>query len=206
LPPPWIFGVMRDVMPSPFRFVWYLVGCLLVISGPPLGAAEKKHKAPDTLLSPDGRFRVKLTIGTSSEGARELAAALVDARSGDELLELNSTGAPWIDQGAHALWSPDSRRLAFVTPSRRGNWTDFIVHRGDKWETVNLPEVPDFKWPGHREESKTILAAFTALRWLKPNVLLLRNQVEDADGIRCSVLFALTFDDQNQITMKRVAK
>ncbi len=63
--------------------------------------------------------------------------------------------------------------------------------------------MPDFKWPGHRAESKTVLAAFSAIRWLKPNVLLLENKVEDDAGKSARVLFELTLDAQNHVTMKR---
>ncbi|MDR3404322.1 MAG: hypothetical protein P4L99_17620 [Chthoniobacter sp.] len=188
-------------MRLPIRFVWSLVVCLLVISVPPLSAAEKKHKAPDTLVSPDGRFRVKIEVSNGQQDS-----TIVDVQTGAELLPLSEAGSPWIDQGSRALWSPDSRRLAFVTPTRRGDWTDLCARQGDKWESVTLPELPEFKWPGHHADSKTVLASFSAVRWLKPNVLLLENKVEDDNGKSARVLFALTFDDQNRVTIKRVAK
>jgi hypothetical protein len=102
------------------------------------------------------------------------------------------------------LWSPDSQRLAFVTPSRRGDSTDLGVLHDGKWELLDFPELPDFKWRGHREDSKTILAAVTALRWFKPNVLLLQNKMEDDEGKSASIVFAITFDAENHMTVKKM--
>ncbi len=80
------------------------------------------------------------------------------------------------------------------------------MRNGDKWEEIDQPPVPPFHWKGHRSESKTILAAWSAVRWSGPNVLLIDNEVEDDDGKAATAHYAFTFDDQNHITAKRLKK
>lgn len=179
-----------------------LLACIL-----PLTAAEKKRpaSAADSTRSPDGHYRVKLEIVTSAEGGREQTATLVDAQTGATLRDLGSAGSPWTDS-TRILWSPDSRRIAYVTASRRGDWTTFIVHHGDQWEEVPFPSVPDFDWKGRHPDSKTILASWSAVRWSRPEVLLVDNEVEDDAGQSAKVHYAFTFDSQNHLTVKRLKK
>ena len=98
-----------------FGFLRYLVLCLLMGGVPPLGAAEKKGHASEALLSPDGRFPGEIEVTNGQQDS-----ALSMPRPSAELLPLSDAGSPWIQQPSRALWSPDSQRLAFVTPTRRG--------------------------------------------------------------------------------------
>lgn len=198
-------AIMRTSSRSAGILVVLLMSLSFLTGVPSLRAAEKKSKKPPAsrtpgdLTSPDGRYRVTLTLASGQQ-----SAAITDAKTGVELLQLSSAGSPWISEGSHVLWSPDSQRLAFVTPSRRGDSTDLSILHDGKWELVDFPELPGFKWRGHKDDSKTVLAAVTALRWLKPNVLQLQNKVEDDEGKSASVVFAITFDPENHLTVKKM--
>ncbi len=167
------------------------------------GLACSALRAEDKLqfVSPDGKFAVRLDPGTD-EGIT--AINLVEVSSGTVVLELEALGHPWIDE-IKLLWAPDSRRAAFMTPGRRGGWTTLYARKGDTFEEVEMPELilANMKSsPG----AKTVLAARVPIRWTKPNVLILENNVENTDGNSGTSRMLLTFDAKNHITVTRAKK
>jgi hypothetical protein len=163
-------------------------------------AAEKPEsgKGKSIFASPDGKFAVRF----EPEEDHMTTVNLIDAKSGKILIEIDSLGHPWINDSS-ALWSPDSKRLAFMSGSRRGGWTTLYVRKGDTFEAVPMPELIYAKIKGGSEGAKTVLAERVPLRWTKPNVLLLENNVEDDQGGAATSRMLLTFDENNRIKVTR---
>jgi hypothetical protein len=173
----------------------------------PLGAAEKKKTAgaADTWVSPNGLYRVHLDKHPSASGLTEVDVTLFDAKSGASLLEMEGPGATWADS-TRILWASDSQRFVYVTETRRGDWCDYVVHRGEKWENAPWPVMPELQYHGRTQPAKTVLAAWKPVRWLKPNVFLVDNQIEDDAGHSAQMRIALTFDADNHITARKAEK
>jgi hypothetical protein len=126
----------------------------------------------------------------------------VELKSGKTLCELETLGSQWAG-GIRLLWTPDSRRLAFVYPGRRGDWTDLWVLKDGAFEKVGLPELPELEFK-RDHYAKTVLASFSAVRWTKPDVLLLDNAVEDDEGHTAKMRVALRFGADNRVTVTRM--
>ncbi len=129
---------------------------------------------------------------------------LVALPSGKVVAPLEAVGRPWIAD-VRLVWAPDSRRVAFVRPSRRGDWTSLFVREGAGFKEVQMPELPAMEVRGS-PDAKTVLAARTAVRWIKPNVLLLDHEVEDDNGAGGKMRVAISFDATNKATAARWEK
>jgi hypothetical protein len=170
----------------------------LVVICPGLGHAAEATEKGRNFESPDGKYAVRF----DPEEDNMTAVKLIEVKSGRILLELDSLGRPWIKESA-AFWSPDSQRLAFMSGSRRGGWTTLYARKGDAFEEVPMPELIYAKIKGALEGAKTVLAARVPIRWTKPNVLLLENNVEDDQGGEATSRMLLTFDQGNRVKVTR---
>jgi hypothetical protein len=177
----------------------FLLLCVL-LSGLACSALRAEEKLQ--FVSPDGKFAVRLEPQADDEAITTIN--LVEVSSGTVLMELEALGHPWIDE-IKLLWAPDSRRAAFLTPGRRGGWTTLYARKGDTFEEVEMPELihANMKSP---PGAKTVLAARVPIRWTKPNVLILENNVEDTDGNSGTSRMLLTFDAKNHVTVTRAKK
>lgn len=159
--------------------------------------ADDARKFP----SPDGRFALRLDAPSKPDEEALTSVKLVDAKSGAVLLELDSLGHPWIEE-IKMVWSPDSHRAAFMSASRRGGWTTLYARLGDTFVEVPMPELIHATIQ-HRTGFKTVLAERVPIRWMKPNVLLLENHVEDDAGNSGKSRMLLTFDAENHVTVTK---
>ncbi len=168
----------------------------------PAVAREDNPQKRPLFVSPDGRFGIHIDKTEDSDGIAMTQIDLVDVKSGTKLCELGTLGSPWA-AGFRILWSPDSRRLAFVSPGRRGDWTDVWVLNGKSFEKAGFPEMPslDLKRDHY---AKTVLASYSALRWTKPDVLLLDYSAEDDEGNSAQMRVALHYDADNHASVSRV--
>lgn len=153
-------------------------------------------------VSPDGRFGIHVEKTEDTDGITMNRVDLVELKSGATLCELDTVGNQWA-AGIRVLWSPDSRRLAFVAPSRRGDWTDIWVLKNGSFEKVGLPEMPSLDM-NRDHYAKTVLASYSAVRWAKLDVLLLDNMAEDDEGNSARMRVALHVDADNHVTVTRV--
>ena len=163
------------------------------------GAKEKELATGKPIFpSPNGMYAVRF----EPDEERMITVNLIAVKSGNVLLQLDSLGHPWINEST-AVWSPDSKRLAWMSGSRRGGWTTLYVQKADMFEQVPMPELIYARIKGTSEHAKTILAARVPIRWTKPNVLLLENDVEDDEGGSATSRMYLTFDAKNRVTVTR---
>jgi len=171
-----------------------------------LVALAREDKSPNRQFpSPDGRFCVRLEKTEDADGIVMTQVDLVSVKSGEKLCELGTAGNPWAAD-IRVLWSPDSRRFAYVAPGRRGDWTDIWVLNEKSFKQVFLPEMPSFGYKnlngGH--VAKTVVASYSAVRWIKPDVLLIDNASENDEGDSARMRFAVHFDENNRMTVTKV--
>ncbi len=183
------------------RALYILAG---IVMAPALAVPSLQANPEDGLLfvSPDGRYGVRIGKTADTEGITRMAAELEEVESGEPLCELETPGNQWAT-GIRLLWSPDSRRFAFVSPSRRGDWTSLWVLENGSFEQVAMPRMPalDLK-RGH--DTKTVLASRSAVRWTKPDVLLMDLASEDDEGNSATLRVALHFGGDGGVKVMRV--
>ena len=177
------------------RFLTLLFICFGLVSLQGVRAEDRSLKFP----SPDGRFAVRLEKEGAPDEPGMTTLKLVDRKSGVDVVELDSLGHHLVDD-AKVIWSPDSQRLALLSPDRRGGWTNLFVRKGAAFEKVDLPEMPPLKVVGHRADSKTVIAARVPLRWTGPRTLLIRHETEDDNGASAKMEVEIRFDERNKVT------
>lgn len=171
-----------------------------------LAALAQEDKSPKLqFVSPDGRFCVHLKKAEDADGIVMTQVDLVAVKSGAKLRDLGTVGSPW-SADIRVLWSPDSRRFAYVAPSRRGDWTDVWVLKNKCFEQVSLPEMPSFGYSNLKGDhiAKTVLASYSAVRWTKPDVLLIDNACENDEGDSARIRVAVHFDKSNRMTVTKI--
>ena len=177
---------------------------LAIATASPLAALAQEDVSQNRqrFVSPDGRFGIHQSKEEDVDGIVMTRVDLVEVKSGTKLCELGTLGNPWAAD-IRILWSPDSRRLAFVSPSRRGDWTDVWVLKDKIFEQVNLPEMPSLDMK-RDHYAKTVLASYSALRWTKPDVLLLKYSAEDDEGNSAQMQLSWHFDANNRASVSQV--
>lgn len=170
---------------------------LLSFFGCSLWGADAKPR----FFSPNGKYALRL--GTPEDSMTPVN--LVDAKSGNVILELNSLGHPFIDH-ISLLWAKDSQRLAFISSNRRGNITTIYARAGETFTEVELPETTGGPFIKSSPGAKIVGVSETALRWSKPNILVIESYEEDDEGNTIRTRRAYTFDAKNNITVTRVKR
>lgn len=165
-------------------------------------AQEDVSQHRQRFVSPDGRFGIQQSKEEDVDGIAMTRVDLVEVKSGTKLCELGTLGNHWAAD-IRILWSPDSRRLAFVSPSRRGDWTAVWVLKDQSFEQVGLPEMPSLDMK-RDHYAKTVLASYSALRWTNPDVLLLKYSAEDEEGNSAQMQLAWHFDANNHASVSQV--
>jgi lipoprotein NlpI len=149
--------------------------------------------------SPDGRFALQLS---ADQDAFELG--LIDLGTHKELVSLNSLGSPYANHSS-LLWSPDSKRVAYTEDSRRGGYTTVYQQKGDSFEKVKLPDLPDCE---AKHVQKVYEASLSAERWLNASTLVLLNRggwtTEDGGDGECEKSVTITFDAKGKASIQKV--
>ena len=77
------------------------------------------------------------------------------------------------------LWFSDSQRVAYYTPHHHGGYTSVYFRRGSSFEEVQLPTIPNLKFPRQAPpDEQTITSISESIRWLKSGALVLHQQQE----------------------------
>jgi lipoprotein NlpI len=149
--------------------------------------------------SPDGRFALQLS---ADQDAFELG--LVDLGTHKELVSLASLGSPYAKH-SHLIWSPDSKRVAYTEDSRRGGYTTVYQQKGDRFEEVKLPNLPDCE---AKHVQKVYEASLTPERWLNASTLVLLKRsgwtTEDGGDGECEKSVTITFDAKGKPSIQKV--
>ena len=182
------------------------LGALLIVSS--LQAGDKdiiKDK------SPDGKFALRMT--KEEEG---WSAAIINLKGKDAVVELEiyqNQSDMFIKQG-HLVWSKDSQRVAYFEPDRRGGSTTAYFRNGSKFEQVELPDIPECKFPPANDEEdygKTIQATTAPQEWLGSGALVLKvhsdellEKGEDQRSHTCTQIVTVAFDANRKASVKSV--
>src|SRR5690348_10681934 len=81
-----------------------------------------------------------LQISKDEQGS---SAAIIDVKGNADFVELDIYQN--YSEEMHLVWSKDSQRVAYLEPDRRGGSTTVYFRNGDKFEAVELPELPECK-------------------------------------------------------------
>ena len=121
-----------------------------------------------------------------------------------ELVSLNSLGSPYAKHSS-LLWSPDSKRVAYTEDSRRGGYTTVYQQKGEGFEEVQLPELPDCE---AKHVQKVYEASLSAERWLNASTLVLLTRggwtTEDGGDGECEKSVTITFDAKGKASIQKV--
>jgi lipoprotein NlpI len=149
--------------------------------------------------SPDGRFALQLSADQD-----QFELGLIDLGTHKELLSLNSLGSPYANHSS-LLWSPDSKRVAYTEDSRRGGYTTVYQQKGNGFEEVKLPELPDCE---AKHVQKVYEASLSAERWLNASTLLLLSRggwtTEDGGDGECEESVTIAFDAKGKASIQNV--
>src|SRR5262249_40641084 len=125
--------------------------------------------------SPDGKFALRIT-----KEEEDRSVAIVDLKSKAEVVALE-VYQNYTDE-AHLVWSKDSQRVAYFEPDRRGGSTTVYFRKGDAFEEVELPEIPECKNPPPNKKVhhvKTVESRTSPQKWLSSGVLVLNVHAGD---------------------------
>lgn len=156
----------RRMIGCGISFAGWLTVCLFAAADEPKDIIRDK--------SPDGKFALEISGEDGGWGA-----SIIDSKTKAEIVSLeiyqNYT------EEAHLVWSTDSQRVAYFEPDRRGGGTTVYFRNGDKFDAVELPELPECKMPAHKGASyvKTIESTTKAQKWLSSGALVLKVHSDD---------------------------
>ena len=185
-----------------------VIAALLIGGNCLLPSLEAKDIIRDK--SPDGKFALRLTKGEEGWGA-----AIIDLKSKDDVvgLEIYQNQSDLFIKQGHLVWSKDSQRVAYFEPDRRGGSTTVYFRNGDKFEDIELPELPECKIEAAEGEThvKTIEATTAPQKWLSSGALVLRVQsgelMESGDNQRertCTQIVTIAFDSSHKASVEGV--
>ena len=154
--------------------------------------------------SPDGRFALQIT--QDEEGS---SASIIDLKGNADSVELevyqNYT------EEMHLVWSKDSQRVAYFEPDRRGGSTTVYFRNGDKFEVVELPELPACEIQAAKGETtvKAIEETIKPQKWLSSGALMLREHSEELMekgdnqyGKACAQIVTIAFDSNHKASVQ----
>ena len=161
--------------------------------------------------SPDGKFALEV-----SKDAQGGSAAIISLKEKGDVVTLE-TYQNYAEE-AHLVWSKDSQRVAYFEPDRRGGSTTVYFRKGDTFEEVGLPELPECTNPPANKELhhvKTIESTTKPQKWLSSGALVLNVQagdlMENEAGTEqtaqtCSQDVTIAFDANHKSSVKSVKR
>ena len=137
-------------------------------------------QAKDIIMdkSPDGNFALRIQL--PKEAGDQPKVGMINLPTEEAVLELDC-GPHCYDGNAkpELLWFSDSQRVAYYTPHEHGGYTSVYFRRGSSFEEVQLPTIPNLKFPRQAPpDEQTITSISEPIRWLKSGALVL-HQEED---------------------------
>jgi hypothetical protein len=137
-------------------------------------------QAKDIIMdkSPDGNFALRIQL--PKEAGDQPKVGMINLLTEEAVLELDCP--PRCYEGnakPKLLWFSDSQRVAYYTPHHHGGYTSVYFRRGSSFEEVQLPTIPNLKFPRQAPpDEQTITSISESIRWLKSGALVLRQEQE----------------------------
>ncbi len=162
-------------------------------------AANSKEIIRDK--SPDGKFALRIT---GEDGG--WSAGIIDLKSKEDVVSLEIYQN--FTEEAHLFWSKDSQRVAYFEPDRRGGGTTIYFRKDSKFEQVELPELPECKHSGAKEETyvKTIESTTKPQQWLSSGALVIKlhsdDLMENDRSRKCTQVITINFDSSGKASVQ----
>src|SRR6476619_5544420 len=127
--------------------------------------------------SPDGNFALRIQL--PKESGDQPKVGMINLLTEEAVLELDCHHCYERDAKPKLLWFSDSQRVAYYTPHNHGGYTQVYFRRGSSFEEVQLPSIPNLKFPRQAPpDEQTITSISESIRWLKSGALVLRQEQE----------------------------
>lgn len=136
-------------------------------------------QAEDIIMdkSPDGNFALR--IQPAKEAGDQPKVAMINLVTQEAIVELDCHHCYERNAKPKLLWFTDSQRVAYYTPHHHGGYTQVYFRRGSSFEEVQLPNIPNLKFPRQAPpDEQTITSINESIRWLKSGALVLRQEQE----------------------------
>jgi hypothetical protein len=170
---------------------------------PFIRAEEEKSREEIKFPSPDGKFALRLFTDRANGRAETRIVRLPDHAV---VVDLDDWGAPYIWEKT-LVWSPDSQRVAYFSPDRRGATTTVYFRKGDSLEKIDLLELPSPKFAKKTPEACEIVGQVEQpVRWLKSGSLLIYSEIEDECDNEAAAEITIAFDKSNKPSVLKMAK
>jgi hypothetical protein len=167
----------------------------------PLPGEEEKTKC----FSPDGKFALRLGDQNNSGDSK---TEIIELGTQKPVLELGILGHP-NEEDAKLIWSPDSQRVAFFEPTKRGGLTHVYFRNGTLFEEIQLPTLPEPKTPKKMPADvydKAITALDEPVRWLKSGALVIYSEVEGDHSGRAALEITIGFNENHKPSVVKSRK
>ena len=134
-------------------------------------------EAKDIIMdkSPDGNFALRIQL--PKEAGDEPKVGMINLPTEEAVLELDCHLCYEGNAKPKLLWFSDSQRVAYYTPHHHGGYTEVYFRRGSSFEEVQLPTIPNLKFPRQAPpDEQTITSISEPIRWLKSGALVLHQE------------------------------
>ena len=103
------------------------------------------------------------------------------------------------------VWFSDSQRVAYYTQHPHGGYTQVYFRRGSSFEEVQLPTIPDLKFPRQAPpDEQTITSISESIRWLKSGALVLHQEQEKLVSGSAAQKVTISFDKHGHGSVLKV--
>ena len=136
-------------------------------------------QAKDIIMdkSPDGNFALRIQL--PKEAGDQPKVGMINLPTEEAVLELDCHRCYEGNAKPKLLWFSDSQRVAYYTPHDHGGYTQVYFRRGSSFEEVQLPSIPNLKFPRQGPpDEQTITSISEPIRWLKSGALVLHQEQE----------------------------
>jgi hypothetical protein len=157
--------------------------------------------------SPNGKFSLRI-----AKGEEDWEAAIIDARTKKTVLDLEAYGA-YVKE-ARLVWSNDSQRVAYFSPSRRGGTATIYFRNGSAFSEIELPGLSTCEENSSAQDGdkyvKTTASNIVPKKWLKSGALVFTIDhewvTESGGSFHCSARVTVAFDSNQKASVQSVTE
>jgi hypothetical protein len=163
-------------------------------------------KANDIIMdkSPDGNFALRIQL--PKEAGDQPKVGVINLLTQEAVMELDCS--PHCYEGntkPKLLWFSDSQRVAYYSPHDHGGFTQVFFRRGSSFEEVQLPSIPNLKFPRQAPpDEQTITSISEPIRWLKSGALVLHQEQEKLAAGGAAQKVTIDFDKHGHGSVLKV--
>ena len=127
--------------------------------------------------SPDGNFALRIQL--PKEAGDQPKVGMINLLTQEAVLELDCHHCYERNAKPRLLWFSDSQRVAYYTQHPHGGYTGVFFRRGSSFEEVQLPTIPNLKFPRKGSvDEQAITKISEPKRWLGSGALVLHQEQE----------------------------